>query len=279
MICYVSGFLDLKREKWSHFSRSFDKYFAAFKLLADLFKTKSESCLVVFIDKIHYATVFEYTKNIERITLVQIDRDWLHENSPLWQRLNREREIMQSASHIELIKHRFKCPETHNPEYTLINHCKIDLIFEAMKKVNYEYYAWVDFGYFSSSENWSGKLLDSNKLSLTTINYSLINLIDDMDKNIIYTLVEAPEKIGGFFFFGRKDKLIEYRKLYHKVHKTLQDINIVDDDQCMALQCYFKNPSLFTLHMNKKSEKSVMTKQGIVKVPVGMYHTVFFDFV
>jgi hypothetical protein len=37
--------------------------------------------------------------------------------------------------------------------------------------------------------------------------------------------------------------------LYHEILNYFQNtLNIVDDDQHLVLQCYFKNPSLFTMH-------------------------------
>ena len=66
--------------------------------------------------------------------------------------------------------------------------------------------------------------------------------------DITYTLKVAPEKIGGFFFLGRKDKLKEYQQIYHQILDNFQNNNIADDDQHLALRCYFHKPSLFTLH-------------------------------
>ena len=61
------------------------------------------------------------------------------------------------------------------------------------------------------------------------------------------------------YFFGRKDKLLEYQKLYHETLNWFQnELNIADDDQHLALQCYFKNPELFTLHYNGDWHKALL---------------------
>jgi len=42
--------------------------------------------------------------------------------------------------------------------------------------------------------------------------------------------------------------MAEYQALYHETLEYFQDNNIADDDQHLALRCYFKNPNLFKLH-------------------------------
>ena len=47
-------------------------------------------------------------------------------------------------------------------------------------------------------------------------NLSDMRYIDENDYNAIYTLRVAPEKIGGFFMFGNRDNMKEYRELYRE---------------------------------------------------------------
>ena len=170
---------------------------------------------------------------------------------PIWKTLEKEREIMNSVDFKNTVGSRIIFPEHTFPEYTLLNHSKIDILCSLIdsNKINCQYYCWIDFGFFADKKNIPKKLLDINRFNLDTINYTLVNNIDDKDKDIYYTLHNAPEKIGGFFFFGRKDRLKEYQILYHKMLKYFQNIlNIADDDQHLALQCYFYKSSLFTMH-------------------------------
>lgn len=247
-ICYVSAFLDLEREKWTHFTRTFEEYFISFLPLVDLVSMDSNCQLVLFIDEKRVEKVKSCITSTN-IFVIDINKQWMKSNSVLWNRLDRESEIMNLDRFKKLISHRIHCPETTNPNYTLINHAKIDFVNYAINLFdNFNYFCWVDFGYFSKRENIPQALINIDKLDKNRINYTLINPIDDNDKNIIYTLRMAPEKIGGFFFLGDKKSLREYQKLYHYIHKSLQDINIVDDDQHLALQCYFSNPDLFCMH-------------------------------
>ena len=58
----------------------------------------------------------------------------------------------------------------------------------------------------------------------------------------------APEVIGGFWFFGSRTKMIEYQKVYLRTFLEFQNVGIADDDQHVVLQCYLKEPHLFSLN-------------------------------
>lgn len=247
-ICYVTAFLDIQRENWSTFRRTFDEYFQAFTPLIDLFKDDNNNHLVVFMDKKRSEKVKQYVNNLQNVTVIDIDEDYLQNNSILWKRLPKEIEIINSIEYKKVVSHRLSYPEHSNPRYTLINHAKIDFVNLAVQMVTNPYFCWVDFGYFSKPENIPKRLLDVNLLDRNKINYTLINPISVIDSNVLYTLQNAPEKIGGFFFFGSRERMIEYQKLYHLVHETFQKNNIADDDQHLVLQCYFAKPDLFALH-------------------------------
>jgi hypothetical protein len=278
MICYVSAFLDLGRENWNSFSRSFEDYFRAFLPLTDLIE-KENAKLVLFMDKRYSHRVREL--NVKNIILVEIDREFMSEKSGLWKRIEREKEIVNSEFYKSLVSHRLTFPENTNAEYTMINHAKIDFVGMAVDMVEEEYFCWVDFGYFKNPESIPKRLLDIGKLSTNTVNYTLINPIDSFDSNIIYTLRFAPEKIGGFFFFGDRGSLLEYKKVYYDIHEKFQKMGIVDDDQHIVLQCYFNAPDLFTLHelggwhraltafqASEEKAKPGVEKLGVEKQPI-----------
>jgi hypothetical protein len=86
-------------------------------------------------------------------------------------------------------------------------------------------------------------------LNLDTVNICSVNKIDENDRDILYTLKKAPEKIGAYLFFGNKIKLKEFQLLCHKWLDYFQSINIADDEQHLWLQCFFEKPELFTEHV------------------------------
>ncbi len=263
MICYVTAFLDINRDKWENFSRSFDKYLESFIPYIDLFNIKLEDIklediLVVYIDKKYLDIIVNLTKDISNIIVIPIDEEFLEINSVLWQRLEQETEIVTSEKYKTQFNHRLQFPENNNAKYSLINHAKIDFVVYTINNIetivkdkdikDVEYFCWSDFGYFSNKNNIPKQLLDINKLDINRINYTLINEVHSYDIDIMNTMNNPREVIGGFFWFGRKDKILEYQKLYHQTHKEFQYMWLVDDDQHIALRCYFKNPNLFALH-------------------------------
>lgn len=249
--CYITAFLDINRGEWKHFKRTFNEYLNYFmpyiKLLENCDKTKYE--MIVYIDEKHFNKLQNIISSHIPIKLIPISEKWLEKNSILWTRLEKEKQIMEECKEFNyLVNHRKRCPETHNPKYTLINHCKIDIVCHAMELCDAYFYCWTDFGYFNDKSNIPKSMIDINKIEKNKVNYTLINNVQEHDNNIIYTLVNAPEVIGGFFFCGEKEPLLIYQKLYHQIHKQMQDCNIVDDDQHIALQCYFHNRNLFHFH-------------------------------
>jgi hypothetical protein len=248
-VCYVTAFYDMKRENWQTFSRTFENYLQCFQPIIDLFAIDDQAEMIVYIDSIHYDALEQRTKSYRQIKLIKIDLKFMHDNLPMWKTLDRERQIMNSEQFRTLIPHRLIYPEHTVPEYTLINHCKIDFIGHVIdtKLSLAEYYVWVDFGYCKCPEYTPKRLIDISKLDLERVNYTLVNPIDDRDKSIMYTLLYAPERIGGFFFFGHQKILKQYQELYHKTLALYQQNGLADDDQALVLACYWQQPDLFKL--------------------------------
>lgn len=252
-ICYVSTFLDIGRTFWNNkFVRSVYTYLNCFKPFVKLFPKEGKEKMIVFIDEKHSKEFKEMIEN-SNIHAIEINMDFMSKNIHVWKSLNREREIMNSQEYKTKFANRLTFPENTIPEYTLINHAKIDFVNLAIDlEKQYEYFSWVDFGYFQNESNIPTNLLDLNKLNLNKVNYQLLNPITEEDKNIMYTMIHAPERIGGFFFFGNRKTLKEYQNLYHSILEEFQNNNLADDDQHIVLRCFFKNPSLFHLHYNPK---------------------------
>jgi hypothetical protein len=248
-LCYVTAYLELGREKWTDFQRSFELYFQNFTPLVDLFNQEPRSTLhelVVFIDTIHYHRVKNYVGINPNITVVPIDENFMKNNIPAWERLDRETEIMNSEFYKTILAHRLKYPEHHNPKYTLINHAKIDFVNTAFLLSTCEYFCWVDFAY-CNPQGVPETLIDINLLDKERINFVLINPFTERDRDVRYTILNAPERVGGGFFFGNRKMLVSYQQLYHKVHIWFQQQNLADDDQHLITQCYFPNKDFFKM--------------------------------
>lgn len=210
--------------------------------------------MVLYIDEIHRENVCKKISEVYEgmpITVISINDDFLLKNVPLWGRLDRERDILEGNVYTKMFPHRLGFPENSNPFYTLINHAKVDFVAHTINNIDKtsDYFCWTDFGYFKSADLIPHSLLSIERINTGRVNYTLINPLTYNDRDIFYTVNCAPERIGGFFFFGNRDVLLKYQCLYHQVHLRLQNMNIVDDDQHIALRCYYENPDLFCLHM------------------------------
>jgi len=248
-VCYVSAFYDIGRDNWQYFSRSTEQYIKAFRHYINMFSNNKDKDfeMILFLDKRHIDKVVLNPDT--RIKIIGIDEDFMN-TLHIWKTLPREREIISSEYYKQLIPNKLCFPEHLIPEYTLINHSKIDFINYAINNLtDAEYLVWSDFGYFDNKEHLiPTKFLDVDKFDKEKITYTLINPLDEMDKDPIYTLKIANEKIGGFFFFGNREKMKHYQALYHEILNDYQNkLGICDDDQALVLSCYYKKPELFSM--------------------------------
>lgn len=244
-ICLVTAFIDINRDNWYAFRRSQDEYIARFSNYIKIYNT-----LIVYIDDKYYSRLQNICSNYPHITLIPINKSWLNENIFAYSLLEKENEIMNSDEFKNLISHRIHHPECCKAEYNIIQHAKIDFIIDTIKN-NYstaEYYAWSDFGYLINDYALPTSYLDLKKFNRSKINFCGINPLKDMYNDVFYIVKNAPDLLGGGFFFGHKDKLYEYQEMYHDICKYFHSLNIVDDDQHIMLQCIFKNPKMFHIH-------------------------------
>lgn len=262
-LCYVTAFLDIRRDRWSHFQRTVDHYFQEFQPMLNMFLDHPDASnydWVIFMDR-------EHVRHLPRvlppnIIVQEIDEAYLEEHSPLWQRLDREAAIMASEAYQAIVRHRLHHPEHTVPKYTIITHCKVDFVHLAAEIVpEATHFAWVDFGYSKDPGTVPRQFLDLGKMEADKVTFALVNPIDPMDQDVVYTLQHAPEKVTGSFFCGTKAALVAYRELYHRVHELFQHNNIADDDQHVELQCIFQRPDLFSLHHLGGFHKALTTFQ------------------
>jgi protein YibB len=248
----VTLFYNIGRENWKSFPRSVDQYLDAFDIFLNY-----DNEMIIFIDDRYYETIESKVRKskFDNKKVLPINLDWLKNNIWAWQKLEREKEIINDQIYKNLVKNRVErsYPENTDPYYTILTHSKIDIVNYAIESnlLKTRFVGWVDFGYFhnKSTQDFLPKgTFNSEKLNPDKVNICLINPIEEIDKNIVYTIQNAPEKIGAYFFWSNRDKLKEFQSLCHKWLEYFQSINIADDEQHLWLQCYFEKPSLFELH-------------------------------
>jgi len=70
------------------------------------------------------------------------------------------------------------------------------------------------------------------------VNMIYNNPIDVNDRNPLYTLVFAPEKITGPFWFGSKETNINYWFMYHEALQRIYSMGTAEDDKAVMVYCY-----------------------------------------
>lgn len=252
----VTAFYDIGRARWESktFSRSNETYFAAFKnLLKYAFNT------IIFVDCRHRlmtedlvaSSPFPHTKQV-----IAIDERWLDQNIWAWSRLEREREIMDSPQYKSLIPRRVAAgyPENIKPEYTILVHSKIDFVNYAISSGMSDagYFIWVDFGYLL--DRIMPAFAPHSKIDPTKFVKGKINLcslgspLNERDRDMLYTLRNAPAKLTGGVFGGDGNAMTRFQNLCHVWLEKFQHAGIADDEQALWIQCVFDRQSEFAIH-------------------------------
>lgn len=265
-ICYITCFYDIGRDKWNNkFKRDFNTYIESFEIYLKLFsheelnkysKIKDISInyeLIVYLDEIRLNTFFnKYNISNTNIKVIPINQHFMNKNIWAWKQLDRETAIMESDLFKSLLSNKLEIhPENIYPEYTLINHAKVDFIKYTIdnKLTNCNYICWIDFGYLAKKIYHPYKLLDPFKLNLEKINYTKVNNIININiKNPYINLINCPDYISGGFFFGRIDILSKYIELYHKTLKLYHSSWLCDDDQAIITYMELLYPDLFEFY-------------------------------
>ena len=160
--------------------------------------------------------------------------------------------IMQSVefgSDNALLTH----PEGFSAEYNILMNSKLSLLHSAAEENHFRsaYFFWVDAGYghgkdvFPKSCTWAPRnLMRANDDRVTYIQLVDLTLIESVHS--IYKK-PLPPFINGGFFGGSQKALDEYYNLHKTVFDDLLRHNMVDDDQTVAVACYFAKPELFNM--------------------------------
>lgn len=241
-IIFVTAFKDIGRSTWNNYSRSTDTYITLFMILAQNIKYK----LIVFAE-LQMINELKQKKIPDNIIIYDI----LTVNTFLNKYLETEKKIMEDQIYKQKIPaHRKINPEHIYPEYTLINHSKINFISRVKKLFpNYTYYSWIDFGAIRQVKDVP-----------MNINFNLL------EKKIIYHALYLPQNrtdvndmlasdmvyITGSQFVIHYDLIDIFEKTYENKINELHQKNVCDDDQSLILQLYYDNPNMFNLFVDRE---------------------------
>lgn len=237
-ILFVTAFKDIGRGNWDNYKRDNQEYIKYFLQLANNINYK----LIVFVedDMMNLLNTVSLPYNIVLHDIKEVD-------TFLDRYIDREREIMSGEIYRNKIPpHRKTNPEHNFPEYTLINHSKINFVRYAKEKyTGYDYYSWLDFGCIRNTLRDIPNHINFYKLQNSIHYLALIRPRDRIDEDTM--LASDTVYITGSQFVIHSSLVEEYEKIYEEKLINWQEKNICDDDQSLVLQLYYDKPSRFTL--------------------------------
>jgi hypothetical protein len=241
MIIFVTMFKNIGRDSWKSYSRSEQDYLDYFKHLAE----NIEYPLVVYVEN-HILKKIVALESVKlRSNIILIDSSTI--KTYLDTHLESEKQIMNSEAYKQKIpEYRKKNPEHIIPEYTLINHSKVQFLSYTKKIIpGYNHYAWIDFGWVRNGKlETLPKNIDLSKLGKKI----LINNLDPLPKQNI-----SPEVLLSsfdiFFAIGSfivPNHLVERLQVaYDKKLEEWKTKGIADDDQNLFYQLWIDNKDMF----------------------------------
>ena len=250
----ITGFYDIGRSDWNlQFKRKSEEYIESFAVFL-----RYDYAMVIYMDSRYIdilKKMIDASPHGKNKILIAIDEEWMSKNIWAWSKLSREREIMNSDSYRNLIPHRIAAeyPENVNPLYTIITHSKIDFVCHAIenKIALSDMIAWIDFGYFynkTEEKHIPGKAFDLSKFDSTAVNLCGLNQIEYRDRDALYTLAHAPEKICAYLFAATAENMKQFQSQCHTALELYQANGIADDEQALWLLCYFANIERYRIH-------------------------------
>lgn len=243
-IIFVTAFIDIGRDKWTHSKRTIDDYFYWFHNLAKTIDYK----LIVYVNteiKTKLFSKYQFKKNIEFIDIDKVD-------TFLNKYLETEQQILDSEEFKRKIpENRLGIrAETWNGKYNLLNHSKIDFIKYSKKLYpNYKFYSWIDFGYVRDLPENTPNNLNLEKIPNKIIYETFKLPTCRIDEHEIYKIDETIMKGSGFIV---PNNLVEiFHTNYENKLNNWYSRHLCDDDESMVLQLYFDNPELFHIIIDK----------------------------
>jgi len=242
-IAFVTFFKDIGRDRWIHYKREQSEYIECFLRLARSIPYK----LVVYIEPKIRALLVDYTFS-DNIIFINFDSV---EHTFIKKYIGLEREIIASQHYQNRIPYfrKNQNPEHVYPEYTLINHSKINFLRDAKQNVlpNYMFYAWIDFGYAKNDTIKIPNSIDLDKLNTKKLTYHTLRDVPDEKIDPNYILGSDDLYLTGSSFIVPNSIVEAFEVLYEYKLIEWQTRWIADDDQSLVLQICQDHPGLFHL--------------------------------
>jgi len=238
----VTMLVDIGRESWTKYPRSYSEYLANLSHLLGL-----DNNIVIFIEDAGIPFVEEKRKPFKDKTVIcRITKETL----PVYKYLPRFTEIIHSES-FKKGQYNSDCPEMNNELYHLAVHNKVYLVDQVAKAnpFNSNYFIWFDCGLGHSKVIYP-KVFNPKGLIENHFNEIAVIQLQSINPHyadMSFFFKSHLDVIGGGFFGGSKEAISRYALEYDRILNKAMDSGLIDDDQSITLFVYFDNPDLFFL--------------------------------
>lgn len=245
----VTGFWNINRENWSHYSRKIDEY-----LNNGIRMMSLNNNMVIFIEKQYVDFVKnQRSKYPEKTLIIPMELNELFG----YKYLNDNKTIMESKKYKQGLKTK-TAPECCIPSYNVIMWSKVDLVNIAinMNHFNSSHFVWLDFGVHPHMlhDNYLNKSLlgdniNSEKLRFLCRNTPTPDLLD-----IKKFYKSHCNYFAGTMFTGGIENLKKLREYFNYEIDDCIKNNVVDCDQSLFTVAYLKHPDDFELYYGDFSD-------------------------
>lgn len=241
MFTVVTGFFDIGRGEWQHYTRKLDSYLRYF---ANMLSLKVN--MIIFIEP-KFVNFVESNRNYTNYKTIIIPTDIT--NLHMYQYLERITEI-QNKPEYSTGHPNVTAPEICQPLYNVVTCSKMHLLAEATKiDTESDYFIWLDAGY------------THNTMDLSILDWNPTCLFEHSDKFSVITLQslaaasEDPREfflqyidvlIGGFMG-GYRDTINKIKDLYYDLVLEMFELDLKDDDQFYNTILAKRHPELFNV--------------------------------
>lgn len=234
-VLFVTAFKDINRGNWGSYTRSRETYISWFKLLIrnriHLVVFADDSTLRIIKDECGYPHVFPYDEMNTYFTKIFKHYDILNSD------------FMTQMRKITRVR-----PEIVYPEYNIVNYNKLIFIKRARAMApTYTHYAWIDFGHCRTEQDvysnfdWEKLPLDRIVFGSTNECVKPLSPVDALLKDTYLTFMK-----GGMFVIPTS--MVDwFHDAFDSEIKLYESAGILDNDQNLFKQIYYKNPSKFHL--------------------------------
>ena len=246
-ITIVTAYFDIGRSNWKDYERGTNKYISYFKFWA-----KINNNIIIYTNKELVEEILSIRRDFgleNKTTVIGIENVFNCDKN-LYNKIKTitENEITQYF-HFHKEIHR---PEAWNAQYNFVTFLKFYFTNKAITDLKLTgTIAWLDFGFNHDGQlglidtndfNFTWKYNFSSKIHLFSIKplnteRPIFDIIRNLDTYILGGVMVGPANLWHNFYYLAYQSMI-----------SLLRCGFCDDDQTIALMCYYEKPELFEIH-------------------------------